>query len=62
MAKKRDMAEPFPTSIFVSLEDDGDGSTFLVASGDFDGLDHDVTVGIYQLVEVKTVSVKRELV
>lgn len=63
MSKKKTAPLPaFPEVVFVRLEDDGDGTSFLVANESSDTAEHDELVARYTLVNVAKMRVTRELV
>ena len=53
--------KPLPKSVYVCWEDDGDGSSFLVAHESTDVIEQDVRVGLYQLHETRTKRVTHSL-
>jgi hypothetical protein len=57
MAKKVDT---LPDQIYVVREDDGDDS-YLATHETLEHIDHGTVVGIYELVETRTLRVTREL-
>lgn len=51
------MENQLPGTLYVFMEDDGDGSYFPVSHAELEGIDDGVVVGVYELKETKTVAV-----
>lgn len=59
---KTTKSDRFPLQLHVEMQDGGDGEYFAAAYTSLEGIDDGTRIGIYKLVEVKTVRVKTELV
>jgi len=51
-----------PKTIYVTREEDTDGSNWLSANESATGLEHGVSVGIYELKQVRKVRVTTDLI
>lgn len=55
------MENVLPQTLYVEMQDDGDGDFFPVSNTTIDAIDDGVTVGVYELRESRKVSVVRQL-
>lgn len=55
------MSKEFPKTIYVYNDHDNDGSPIHIAQDDISGIEGGAKVGIYELKQVRTMSVTEEL-